>query len=134
MLYRRPDSCPRTTVPLSARRHVRTTREKAMSVYGLDRRAFLQGLGVTAAAAAFGPLLASCSTGSASTSATSTGKPKRGGKATLAIQDTPVNMDPADGQLYASLQVYQNIFSELIEVDADYNYKTNLAASWQLVV
>jgi len=102
-----------------------------MSVYGLDRRAFLQGLGVTAAAAAFGPLLASCSTGSASTSATSTGKPKRGGKATLAIQDTPVNMDPADGQLYASLQVYQNIFSELIEVDADYNYKPNLAASWQ---
>ena len=49
----------------------------------------------------------------------------------LAIQDTPVNMDPADGQLYASLQVYQNIFSELIKVDADYTYKPNLASSWQ---
>jgi peptide/nickel transport system substrate-binding protein len=105
-----------------------------LSLYGTDRRSFLQGAGVTVAAATLGvPLLSSCSGSktSGSNAKASVGKPVRGGKAVLAIQDTPVNMDPADGQLYASLQVYQNIFSELIKVDADYTYKPNLAASWK---
>jgi peptide/nickel transport system substrate-binding protein len=59
------------------------------------------------------------------------GDPVRGGSATLATQGSPVNMDPADGQLYASIQVYQNIFSTLIDVDENFNFVPNLAESWQ---
>jgi peptide/nickel transport system substrate-binding protein len=98
------------------------------------RRAFLKGLGATAAAALAVPILDACSGGtstSVSSSGAGGGKPVKGGSATLAIEDNPVNMDPADGQLYASLQVYQNIFSELLEVDTNFNFKPNLAASWQ---
>lgn len=49
----------------------------------------------------------------------------------LAIQDVPVNMDPADGQLYSSLEVYQNIFSELIQETANFTFQPNLASAWQ---
>ena len=59
------------------------------------------------------------------------GNPVEGGSATLATQGSAVNMDPADGQLYASIQVYQNIFSTLIDVDKDFNYIPDLAESWQ---
>lgn len=104
-----------------------------MAMHPTGRRTFLKGMGAVAAAAFAVPILEACS-GGTSTSAGPTGsagKPVRGGSATLAIEDNPVNMDPADGQLYSSLQVYQNIFSELIEVDANFNFRPNLAASWQ---
>lgn len=113
-----------------------------MPAFHPNRRTFLKGLGGSAVAAALTtPLLSACGGGSSSstsstspTSSTSNSAgaaPVRGGKATVAIQDTPVNMDPADGQLYASLQVYQNIFSELISVDSKFNFKPNLATDWQ---
>jgi peptide/nickel transport system substrate-binding protein len=103
-----------------------------------DRRTFLKGVGLSAAGAAFGiPALTACNATKAGTTAqtsgapsATSGKPVRGGSANLAIQDTPVNMDPAQAQLYASMQVYQNIFSELLEVDADYNFHGNLATHW----
>ena len=63
--------------------------------------------------------------------AASLGDPVEGGSATLATQGAPVNMDPADGQLYASIQVYQNIFSTLIDVDEDFNFVPDLAESWE---
>ena len=59
------------------------------------------------------------------------GDPVQGGSATLATQGSPVNMDPADGQLYASIQVYQNIFSTLIDVDENFEFVPDLAESWQ---
>lgn len=122
----------------------------------IDRRSLLKGAGIVGAGLVAGvPILAACSdsggtgatTGSTSSapvggattgvssppssSTRAAGTPVKGGKAVLAIQDSPVNMDPGDGQLYASLQVYQNIFSELLEVDQDFKYQPNLAASWQ---
>jgi len=105
-----------------------------MPAYSPDRRTFLRGMGATIASATVGGgLLSACSgntPGSTSTAGQTSVKPVRGGIANLAIQDTPVNMDPAQFELYASGQVYQNIFSELIEVDAHYNYHPNLATSW----
>jgi peptide/nickel transport system substrate-binding protein len=101
-----------------------------MAAFSPDRRTFLMGAGATVAAAASAPLLAACGSGSASPVTSSGSKPIKGGKAVLAILDNPVDLDPADGQLYSSLEVYQNIFSELLEVDANYNFKPNLAASW----
>lgn len=104
-----------------------------MSELSLDRRKFLKGVGGAFAIAAVGsPLLAACtSSGSPTASASGSAKPVRGGKATLAIQDVPVNMDPADGQLYSSLEVYQNIFSELISQGPNYTFAANLASKWQ---
>jgi peptide/nickel transport system substrate-binding protein len=101
-----------------------------MAAFSPDRRTFLKGAGVTLAAAASAPLLAACGGGKTASVAGSSAKAIRGGKAVLAIEDNPVDLDPADGQLYSSLQVYQNIFSELLEVDADYTFKPNLASAW----
>jgi peptide/nickel transport system substrate-binding protein len=39
-------------------------------------------------------------------------------------------MDPADAELYASIQVYDNIFSKLLNVTADYKFVPNLAHTW----
>ena len=107
-----------------------------MSDHGPNRRTFLKGIGAAAAGVTLGvPLLSACSGGTSLTPQGAPGAggttPVKGGKAVLAIQDSPVNMDPADGQLYSSLEVYQNIFSELLEVDENFNFKPNLATSWK---
>ena len=53
-----------------------------------------------------------------------------GGRAVLATVDKPVNLDGHDGQLYSSIQVYQNIYSSLIYIDEDFKFQPGLAASW----
>jgi len=103
-----------------------------MTAYEPDRRTFLRGMGAAVAGVSFGvPLLSSCTTSPRASGPGGT-TPVKGGMATLAIQDNPVNMDPADGQLYSSLQVYQNIFSELLEVDENFDFKPNLASAWTM--
>ncbi len=107
-----------------------------MSHFNVGRRTFLKGVGEVIAASAVGaPLLAGCGSndgsGAAGPSGAASATPVRGGKATLAIQDVPVNMDPADGQLYSSLEVYQNIFSELISETASFTFEANLASAYQ---
>lgn len=101
----------------------------------VDRRRFLKGAGgAVLLSASAGSILSACSSSASSASKTSgkaAASPVRGGKAALAIEDVPVNMDPADGQLYSSLEVYQNIFSELIQQDVDYSFQPNLATSWK---
>jgi len=97
---------------------------------GIDRRTFLKvtgagALGTLASVDGLTPLLGR--RGVAEASATS---PTRGGTIALSTVDTPVNMDPADAELYASIQVYDNIFSKLINVTADYKYVPNLAHTW----
>jgi peptide/nickel transport system substrate-binding protein len=96
---------------------------------GIDRRTFLKvagagAIGTVAAVEGLGPVL-----GGAASEALAA-NPKRGGKITISTVDTPVNMDPADAELYASLQVYDNMFSKLINVTADYKFVPNLAHSW----
>ncbi|WP_166805435.1 ABC transporter substrate-binding protein [Cryobacterium sp. Hb1] len=78
-------------------------------------------------------ILAGCAPASTTNSAAPAelGDPVQGGSATLATQGAPVNMDPAEAQLYASIQVYQNIFSTLINVDENFEFVSNLAESWQ---
>jgi peptide/nickel transport system substrate-binding protein len=104
--------------------------------YSPNRRTVLRGMGASIAGATFGGgLLAACSGNttaptSTSSAGASAARAVRGGSANLAIQDTPVNMDPAQAELYSSMQVYQNIFSELIAVDANYKFHPNLATSW----
>jgi peptide/nickel transport system substrate-binding protein len=99
-----------------------------------DRRSFLKTLTAAGSVVLLAPVLAACSplnNAASSPSASAFGNPVKGGTAVLAIQDNPVNMDPADGQLYSSLQVYQNIFSTLINVEADFSFAANLATTWK---
>ena len=56
--------------------------------------------------------------------------PVRGGTVIAATIDKPVNMDPAFAELYSSMQVYQNIFSTLVYVDANYAFTPGLAHTW----
>ena len=98
---------------------------------GIDRRTFLRvtgtgALGLLAGAGELSPLLERSGTAEASGA-----RAQRGGKITLSTVDTPVNMDPADAELYASIQVYDNIFSKLLNVTADYKFVPNLAHTWK---
>lgn len=99
----------------------------------MNRRAFLRRAGMTGALAATGGLggvLAGCGRGETGESAAEADQPVSGGELSLATIDTPVNMDPADAELYASMQVYQNVFHKLINVDQDFNFVPGLAAEW----
>jgi peptide/nickel transport system substrate-binding protein len=99
-----------------------------------DRRSFIRTLTVLGGVALLTPVIAGCAPTAAAPGVVPTtafGTPKKGGSAVLAIQDDPVNMDPADGQIYASIQVYDNIFSKLIEVDKDFKFVPDLATSWK---
>lgn len=98
---------------------------------GIDRRTFLKvtgagTLGTLAGVGEFGPLLE----GLGGVEAKGASAPRRGGSIQLSTVDTPVNMDPADAELYASIQVYDNIFSKLINVTSNYKFVPNLAHSW----
>jgi peptide/nickel transport system substrate-binding protein len=59
--------------------------------------------------------------------------PKRGGTLIAATIDKPVNMDPAFGELYSSIQVYDNVFAKLVDLDRDYKILPGLAKSWKQV-
>jgi peptide/nickel transport system substrate-binding protein len=67
---------------------------------------------------------------SAARAASAATRPVRGGRITIATVDQPVNMDPADAQLYSSIQVYDNIFSKLIEVMPNFKFVPSLASKW----
>src|SRR4051794_20397343 len=104
----------------------------------IDRRAFLRrasALSALGATGGLGSLLAACgNSGGAGTSASpataTPGKPMSGGNAVIATVDKPVNMDAADGQLYSSIQVYQNIYASLIYINDQFKYDPGLASSW----
>lgn len=110
----------------------------------LDRRDFVRRMTGLGAGAIFGGplagLIASRSAGAApaGTSTRSRARfqdpaPRAGGTVVAATIDKPVNMDPAFAELYSSMQVYQNIFSKLVYVDANYNFIPGLAKSWTQV-
>jgi peptide/nickel transport system substrate-binding protein len=101
----------------------------------IDRRTFLRRAGavgaVGVAGGGFSSLLAACGGDDTTTAGTTAaGDPVRGGRGVLATVDKPVNLDPADGQLYSSLQVYQSIFASLLYVDKDHGFEPGLAHTW----
>ena len=114
----------------------------------MDRRTFVRGagtLGVLGMTGGLGSLLAACggssgggggsttgATGSAAANAAkNAGTPVPGGRAVIATVDKPVNLDAADGQLYSSIQVYQNIYASLLYLNDKFGYDPGLAARWQ---
>ena len=61
------------------------------------------------------------------------GTPMSGGSLVAATIDKPVNMDPAFAELYSSMQVYQNVFSKLVNLGPDSTILPGLATSWQQI-
>jgi len=93
---------------------------------GIDRRTLLQRAGAVGALGATGALGSLVDAGAASAAGI-----VNGGKATLATVDTPVNLDCADGQLYSSIQVYQNIYAALVYMNQRFGFDPGLAHSWK---
>ncbi|MCC6790315.1 MAG: hypothetical protein IT336_01450 [Thermomicrobiales bacterium] len=58
------------------------------------------------------------------------GTPVRGGSLTAGITGQPDNLDPATNVGYSGVQVYDNIFNKLVDVDETGQIIPQLAASW----
>ncbi|HVG80329.1 MAG TPA: ABC transporter substrate-binding protein [Patescibacteria group bacterium] len=93
---------------------------------GLTRRQWLRGAAGAAAGVGLGTV-----GGLGRRPAFAQGAPKRGGTLRVATVDKPVNMDPGFAQLYSSLQVYQNVYSKLVNVDEAGQFVPGLAKAWK---
>ena len=58
---------------------------------------------------------------------------KRGGTLQAALTGEPDSLDPAVSQIYTGAQVYDNIFSKLIDIDSNQRFYGVLAKSWKQV-
>lgn len=106
----------------------------------LSRRDFLRRAGgfsaVALASTSLGAVLAACSKkndtgGSASPSgSTAAGAIKPGGTLNAALTGEPDTLDPATSTIYTGAQVYDNIFSKLIDIDTDGSFVGILATEW----
>jgi peptide/nickel transport system substrate-binding protein len=99
-----------------------------------SRRVFIQraGLGVISVGA-LPAFLAACGsdaakTGTAGGGATAAIKP--GGTLVGALTGEPDTLDPATSAIYTGAQVYDNIFSKLIDIDTDGSFYGVLATKW----
>jgi peptide/nickel transport system substrate-binding protein len=117
---------------------------ESFSAGELDRRSLVKRMAGLGAGAMFGGPLAAlamqrgvsaapANRGTTSRSRYQNPAPVKGGTVIAAQIDKPVNMDPAFAELYSSMQVYQNIFGTLVNVDAAYNYTPGLAKTWTQV-
>ena len=107
----------------------------------LSRRDFLRRAGGFSAAAlastSLGAVLAACSkkksttaTGTGPTGSTAAGGMKPGGTLQAALTGEPDTLDPATSTIYTGAQVYDNIFSKLIDIDTDGSLVGVLATDW----
>jgi peptide/nickel transport system substrate-binding protein len=91
----------------------------------LFSRAGKLGAGAVAASS-LGTVLAAC--GGSKSSASTT--PKAGGTLRAALTGEPDSLDPATSTIYTGAQVYDNVFSKLIDIGSDQQFYGVLAKSW----
>jgi peptide/nickel transport system substrate-binding protein len=106
----------------------------------ISRRSFLGragGFGVAAlSASSLGAVLAACSnddgdTGASPSASGAAGEIVPGGVLTVALTGEPDTLDPATSTIYTGAQVYDNIFSKLIDLDENGEYYGVLATAWE---
>src|SRR6476469_8950867 len=107
----------------------------------LSRRDFLRRAGAFSAAAlattSLGSVLAACSKSSDTGGATGTsgsaaaGSITPGGTLQAALTGEPDTLDPATSTIYTGAQVYDNIFSKLIDLDENNEFYGVLATKWE---
>jgi peptide/nickel transport system substrate-binding protein len=89
-------------------------------------RPFARWLTVVLAAATAGPLAVPSAPASAQ-------EIKEGGALRAALTGEPDTLDPATSSIYTGAQVYENIFSKLVDIDASGKFVPDLALSWTQV-
>lgn len=101
-----------------------------------SRRVFIQraGMGVIALGS-LPAFLAACGSDDDTTStstggSTATGTIKPGGTLVGALTGEPDTLDPATSAIYTGAQVYDNIFSKLVDIDTDGSFYGVLATKW----
>lgn len=116
----------------------------------ITRRQFLHAVstvgGFTVLSGVIPSLLASCQQAAPAPVATeaptqaaqaaptpTTATPTQGGTLVAATIDKPVNMDPAFGELYSSIQVYDNVFAKPVYLTRDYQIIPGLAKAWRQI-
>ena len=102
----------------------------------ISRRQLFARAGKLSAAAvgasALGGVLAACGGKGAGASTTATGgtAQKSGGVLKAALTGEPDSLDPGVSQIYTGAQVYDNIFSKLIDIGPDQQFYGVLATKW----
>lgn len=101
----------------------------------LSRRDLLQRAGLLGMVLVGGPaFLAACGTDDTAKPAPGTsgsgGAAQAGGTLIAALTGEPDSLDPATSSIYTGAQVYDNIFSKLLTIDADGNFVGRLATKW----
>lgn len=101
----------------------------------LSRRDLLRRGGLLGLATLGGPaVLAACSGGSSPTptsSGAASAAPRAGGDLRAALTGEPDTLDPATSSVYTGAQVYDGVFSKLIDIDAKGELVGDLATSWK---
>ena len=104
----------------------------------MSRRQLLMGTGKLGAGLfVAGPLLYACSSSTdsgpqgATGDSAATGTPTAGGVLHAALTGEPDTLDPATSSIYTGAQVYDNIFSKLVDIDPDGKFYGVLAKSWE---
>lgn len=104
----------------------------------LSRRDFLKRSGGFSAAViastSLGALIAACggiSAPSVSAPVETDGAPESGGILRAALTGEPDTLDPATSAIYTGAQVYDNIFSKLIDIDENNAFYGVLAEKWE---
>jgi peptide/nickel transport system substrate-binding protein len=105
----------------------------------IDRRRFLElgakSGGAVAGSGLLASLLAACGGGGGSDTgdapAADAATPKAGGALKAALTGEPDSLDPAKSQIYTGAQVYDNVFSKLVDLDQDNAVYGVLATKWE---
>ena len=103
----------------------------------LSRRDLLRRGGLVGLVALGGPsLLTACGSSTGKTAAgtgTATKTPSPGGTLRAALTGEPDSLDPAISSVYTGAQVYDGIFSKLLDIDPSGAFVGDLARSWKAV-
>jgi peptide/nickel transport system substrate-binding protein len=108
------------------------TLEQSYIAGHIGRREFVQALAAATALFTFGGstarALAAAETRAADIDAQA--KPRHGGTLNVALTGQPDQFDPATSTVYTSVQIYDNIFDNLMQMDAHGNFTPGLATRW----
>ena len=109
------------------------TLEQSYIAGHIGRREFVQALAAATALFTFGGstarALAAAETRAADIDAQA--KPRHGGTLNVALTGQPDQFDPATSTVYTSVHIYDNIFDNLVQMDAHGNFTPGLATRWR---
>jgi peptide/nickel transport system substrate-binding protein len=99
----------------------------------LDRREFVRALTAATVLAGFDGSTASALAGAErrAEELDTLATPRYGGTLKAALTGQPDQFDPATAGIYTSRQIYDNVFDNLVQMDAQGNIKPMLATSWR---